>query len=67
MQKYAVSQFDINTFVVFDQDRQLEVRVCSNYDDIEDAELRAMVIATSLNKTFKDSPRFFESANKHME
>jgi len=67
MQKYAVSQFDINTFAVFDQEKLLEVCVCSNYDDVEDAELRAQVIAASLNTTLKDSPRFSASANKDTE
>lgn len=64
MERYATYQFDINTFVVFDQEKNLEVCICSNYDDVEDAELRATVIANSLNGILKDSPCFFESADK---
>lgn len=49
MQRYIVSQFDKSTFVVIDQTEQREVCVCSNYDDLEDAEERARKIVTLLN------------------
>ncbi len=49
MQRYIVNQFDGSTFVVIDQKEQCEVCVCSNYDDLEDAEERARRIVTLLN------------------
>lgn len=49
MQRYAVSQFDLSTFVVIDQIEQREICVCSNYEDWEDAEERAKKIAELLN------------------
>ena len=51
MQRYIVSQFDGNTFVVIDQKEQREFCVCSNYDDVEDAEDRARKIAGLLNES----------------
>ena len=47
--KYAVYQFDRKTFVVFDIQEKREVCVCSNYSEVEDAELRARMIANALN------------------
>ncbi len=49
MQKYIVSQFDGNTFVVIDQKEQREICVCSEYDEKEDARERAEKIAILLN------------------
>lgn len=49
MQRYIVNQFDRSTFVVIDQKEQREVCVCSNYDDLEDAEERAGRITSLLN------------------
>jgi hypothetical protein len=50
MQRYIVSQFDGNTFVVIDQNEQREICVCLNYDDVENAEDRARKIAGLLNE-----------------
>lgn len=50
MNRFAVSQFDKNTFVVVDQNEQREVCVCSNYDNWEDADKRAKSIAKLLNQ-----------------
>jgi len=49
MQRYIVSRFDGNTFVVIDQTEQREICVCLNYDDWEDAEDRARKIVELLN------------------
>jgi len=49
MQRYSVSQTDGNTFVVIDLQEQREICVCSNYDDFEDAKIRAERIAMLLN------------------
>jgi hypothetical protein len=51
MQRYIVSQFDVNTFVVIDQNEQREICVCSNYDNFEDAEDRVIKIVGLLNKS----------------
>jgi len=51
MQRFIVSQFDGNTFVVIDQTEQREICVCSNYDDREDAEDRARKIVGLLNES----------------
>lgn len=51
MKRYIVSQFDGNTFVVIDQNEQREICVCSNYDDVEDAEDRARYISGLLNES----------------
>lgn len=51
MQRYTVSQFDENTFVVIDQIEKREVCVCSNYDDWVEAEARARKIEGLLNST----------------
>lgn len=50
MNRFVVSQFDENTFVVVDQYNQREVCVCSNYDDWEDADKRAQNITELLNE-----------------
>jgi len=50
MNRYIVSQFDKNTFVVIDQNEQREVCICSNYNDWEDAIDRAKNIALLLNE-----------------
>jgi hypothetical protein len=49
MQRYVVSQFDGNTFVVFDAQEQGEICVCGNYDEWEDAKERAEKIVLLLN------------------
>jgi len=49
MQRYVVSQFDSNTFVVVDTDEQREICICSNYEGCKDAEERCREIATLLN------------------
>jgi len=51
MQRYIVSRFDGNTFIVVDQKEQREICVCSNYDDVEDAEDRARKIIGLLNES----------------
>jgi hypothetical protein len=51
MNRFAVSQFDKNTFVVVDQNEQREVCVCSNYDNWEHAEERAIKIVNLLNSS----------------
>jgi len=51
MQRYIVNQFDGNTFVVIDQNEQREICVCSNYEDVEDAEDRARKIVGLLNES----------------
>ena len=53
MQRYIVNRFDANTFVIIDQNEHREVCVCSNYDDMEDAEDRARKIAGLLNESNK--------------
>jgi hypothetical protein len=50
MQRYTVSQFDRNTFLVLDEEEQREICVCSNYDDWEDSEERAKRIVKLLNE-----------------
>ena len=51
MQRYTVSQFDADTFVVADNQEKREICVCENYDQFKDAEARATNIAFLLNKT----------------
>lgn len=51
MNRFVVSQFDENTFIVVDQNEQREVCVCSNYDDWEDADKRAKDIVKLLNES----------------
>jgi len=49
MQRYIVSRFDRNTFVIIDQNENREICICSNYDDWIDAEDRAKRILELLN------------------
>ncbi|GAB4419611.1 MAG: hypothetical protein Kow002_07400 [Anaerolineales bacterium] len=51
MQRYTVSQFDADTFVVADNQEKREICVCENYDEVKDAEARATNIAFLLNRT----------------
>ena len=51
MQRYIVSQFDGNAFVVIDQTEQREVCICGNYEDWVDAKERAEKIALLLNQS----------------
>lgn len=48
-ERYYTSQFDGNTYQVIDSIESREVCVCSNYDEWEDAEKRAINIAKLLN------------------
>jgi hypothetical protein len=48
--RYYVSQFDGDTYQVVDSVENREVCVCSNYDDLEDAEERAERIVRLLNE-----------------
>ena len=54
MQRYIVSQFDGSTFVVIDQTEKLEVCVCSEHDEREDARERAEKIANLLNASVSE-------------
>ena len=49
MQRYIVSQFDGSTFVVIDQKEQREICTCGDFDEREDAKIRAEKIASLLN------------------
>jgi hypothetical protein len=49
MTDFSIHQFDANTFVVADAAQGREICVCSNYDEQEDAMLRAKNIAWLLN------------------
>jgi hypothetical protein len=51
MQRYIVSQFDGDTFVVVDQKEQREICICSNYNGWTDAEERAKNIVLLLNQS----------------
>ncbi len=51
MQRYVVSQFDVDTFVVVDLQESREVCICDNYEHWDDAEQRAQRIAGLLNGT----------------
>jgi hypothetical protein len=50
MKRFDVSQFDGSTFVVFDQNEQRDICICTNFDDWEDTEERANKIAFLLNE-----------------
>lgn len=50
MQRYVVSQFDNDTFVVIDSNEHREICVCSNYEGWRDAEKRAGEIVALLNE-----------------
>ena len=56
IQRFTVSQFDGNTFVVVDQNEQREICVCSNYDDVENAEDRVRKIVGLLNESNEKTP-----------
>jgi len=49
MPRYAIDQFDGNTFQVIDLFEQREICVCADYADWEDARDRAEKIASLLN------------------
>lgn len=49
MQRYVVNQVDGSTCQVVDLQYKREICVCSDYDEIEDAEKRAKLIAIVLN------------------
>ncbi len=51
MQRFIVSQFDDDTFVVVDQKEQREICICSNYSEGTDAEERAKNIVLLLNQS----------------
>jgi hypothetical protein len=48
--RYTVYSFDSDTYVVIDQEISKEICVCSNYDDVGDAENRALYICGLLNQ-----------------
>jgi hypothetical protein len=50
MDKFKVHQFDNETYIVIDTIEQREICICSNYDNVEDAEERAKLIAQLLNE-----------------
>ncbi len=49
MERYTVSEFDSETFLVPDNQEQREICVCSNYDSWGDAQQRCEEIAALLN------------------
>ena len=55
MQRYVVSKFDGQTFLVVDQIEKREICICQNYDDFEDAENRAKKIVKALNSSNQKS------------
>lgn len=50
MKRYAVSQFDSDTFQVVDCREKREICICANFDNFEDARERAEKIAALLNQ-----------------
>ena len=54
MYRYQVSQFDGSTFVVIDVLKNNEICVCSNFDEVNDAEVSAKQIAAALNQVEKN-------------
>ncbi len=71
MQRYAVNQFDTDTFVVVDKLQNREVCICGNYEGGMDAKIRAHQIAIALNKqinqrskSVRGSRRFGRTPNK---
>jgi len=50
MQRFKVSQWDADTFIVTDTHEDREFCVCANYDTHNDAEQRAETITILLNK-----------------
>ncbi len=55
MNRYVVSQFDSETFVVVDTIENRETCICGNYDEFTDAEARARMIADALNEKSDDA------------
>jgi len=53
MQRYDVSQFDNDTFVVIDNYENREICVCGNFNEVEDAGERARKIVFLLNRQIK--------------
>ena len=51
MREFSTHQVDTNTFIVANATQGREICVCSNYDECEDASLRAETIAWLLNHT----------------
>lgn len=51
MQRYAVVQFDEDTYEVVDLQEQREFCTCADYDDEVDAKERAERIVALLNKS----------------
>jgi hypothetical protein len=56
MQRFGVSQFDRDTFIVIDRYEHREVCVCGNYQEYKDAEKRARQIANALNREATHRP-----------
>jgi hypothetical protein len=50
MHRYVIEIADASTFVVIDIEEQREICICSNYDDFEDAKIRAENIVKLLNE-----------------
>ena len=53
MDRFVVTQFDGNTYVVIDQEEHREICICENYEGGEDAKERAEEIALLLNEKRK--------------
>lgn len=51
MQRYKISQFDRDTFVVVDKRTGAEVCICASYNGGTDAWERAYEVAYALNQT----------------
>jgi hypothetical protein len=51
MPNYSIHQVDANTFVVANTAQGREICVCNNYDEWDDAGLRAETIAWLLHNT----------------
>lgn len=50
MNRFAVSQFDASTYVVFDQIENKEICVCAGYEDADSPNKQAVAIADALNQ-----------------
>lgn len=57
MQRYIISQFDSDTFLVIDRYENREVCVCGNYVNGMDAEIRARQIIAALNNRMIQHPK----------
>jgi hypothetical protein len=62
VKKYGVSQFDRDTFVVFDTLNKCEICICGNYEGGTDAEKRAREIAKALNAQESQKSRSIRKA-----